>query len=283
MNELRVKNWDEFQHYKKRNPPWIKLHRELLNDYAFSQLPDAARGHLVGIWILAAGRDGSIPDDAEWIARKLLASDPVDLELLVHHGFLYRDASDVLASCKQDASKMLAGSTGFDANTVSDDIPTMGQSASKVLATDASNLLATCISQTETETETETEFGSKLPGNPVVENSKNGTAQDGETWNERLAPLARRAGGEKHIARWLAWCKNSLLTGVSVEQLEARIGGLCELRDKGVFGEWIEKGVPMTPAIFERTPQLRQECDSAWIKYGPNRSGDIVKRLGVTL
>ena len=126
-------------------------------------------------------------------------------------------------------------------------------------------------------------FGSKLPGNPVVENSKNGTAQDGETWNERLAPLARRAGGEKHIARWLAWCKNSLLTGVSVEQLEARIGGLCELRDKGVFGEWIEKGVPMTPAIFERTPQLRQECDSAWIKYGPNRSGDIVKRLGVTL
>jgi hypothetical protein len=31
---LRVKNWSEFQHYKDRNPPWIKLHRTLLDhDY----------------------------------------------------------------------------------------------------------------------------------------------------------------------------------------------------------------------------------------------------------
>ena len=33
-----VKNWDEFQHYKDRNPPWIKLHNHLLDDYEFEML-----------------------------------------------------------------------------------------------------------------------------------------------------------------------------------------------------------------------------------------------------
>jgi hypothetical protein len=37
---LTIKNWSEFQHYKDRNPPWIKLHRALLDDYAFAALPD---------------------------------------------------------------------------------------------------------------------------------------------------------------------------------------------------------------------------------------------------
>ena len=30
---LHIKNWGEFQHYKKRNPPWIKLHKKLLDDF----------------------------------------------------------------------------------------------------------------------------------------------------------------------------------------------------------------------------------------------------------
>ena len=118
----------------------------------------------------------------------------------------------------------------------------------------------------------------------VVDNSRNGTtatAQIEETWNAKLAPHCRRAGGEKHTGNWLSWCKRRMDEGVSVDALEARVGGLCELRDKGVFGEWIEKGVPMTPAIFERTPQLRQECDSAWIKYGPQdrATQDIVRGM----
>jgi len=30
MLTLKVKNWEKYQHYKDRNPPWIKLHFELL-------------------------------------------------------------------------------------------------------------------------------------------------------------------------------------------------------------------------------------------------------------
>ena len=30
MKNLTIKNWHKFQHYKDRNPPWIKLHYEIL-------------------------------------------------------------------------------------------------------------------------------------------------------------------------------------------------------------------------------------------------------------
>ena len=42
MTRLRVKNWAEFQHYRSRRPPWIKLHRGLLDDYAWHRLPEAS-------------------------------------------------------------------------------------------------------------------------------------------------------------------------------------------------------------------------------------------------
>jgi hypothetical protein len=58
MNYLRVKNWTEFQHYKDRNPPWIKLHRTLLDDYEFSRLQDASKAHLMLIWLFASQKDG---------------------------------------------------------------------------------------------------------------------------------------------------------------------------------------------------------------------------------
>jgi len=109
------------------------------------------------------------------------------------------------------------------------------------------------------------------------------TAQIEETWNAILAPLARRAGGERHTGNWLNWCKRQMGHGVSVERLEARLGGLCELRDRGVFDEWIPRGAPCTPAVFERVPQLREQCDAAWSTYGPSKAGSIISGLGVTL
>ena len=58
MNYLRVNNWKKFQHYKDRNPPWIKLHRDLLRDYDFICLQDASKMQLILIWLLASQMDG---------------------------------------------------------------------------------------------------------------------------------------------------------------------------------------------------------------------------------
>lgn len=102
---LRVKNFDRFQHYKDRSPPWIKLYNSLLDDYAFTKLPDASRSHLLAIWLLASRTENRIPCDAEWIRGAIKASGPVDLEILVNAGFLVmdQDCSILLADRKQDA------------------------------------------------------------------------------------------------------------------------------------------------------------------------------------
>lgn len=84
---MRVKNWQQFQHYKDRNPPWIKLHRSVLNDRAFMSLSMAERGTLMMLWLLAAENDGVVPDDAEECAWRLRVSE-VDLAALTEKGFL---------------------------------------------------------------------------------------------------------------------------------------------------------------------------------------------------
>ncbi len=66
MPTFSVKNFERFQHYKDRSPPWIKLYNELLDDYGFGRLPDASKMHLVAIWLLASRNDNKIPHDAEW-------------------------------------------------------------------------------------------------------------------------------------------------------------------------------------------------------------------------
>jgi len=56
---LKPKNWAVFQHYKDRCPPWIKLHRDLLNDRAFMRLPIASKAIAPMLWLLASeSKDG---------------------------------------------------------------------------------------------------------------------------------------------------------------------------------------------------------------------------------
>ena len=57
---LTFKNYKKYQHYKNRNPPWIKLHRKLLGDMEFMSLSYASRGLLMLLWALAAEFDGQI-------------------------------------------------------------------------------------------------------------------------------------------------------------------------------------------------------------------------------
>jgi len=84
---LAIKNWSTFQHYGKRNPPWIKLHRAIMDDYAFCSLPDVAKGHLILLWLYASQNNGSVPHDVPFLERKLSISN-LDIEVLIAAGFL---------------------------------------------------------------------------------------------------------------------------------------------------------------------------------------------------
>jgi len=40
---LKIRNWEKYQHYKNRNPPWIKLHFEMLSSKDWVLVDDASR------------------------------------------------------------------------------------------------------------------------------------------------------------------------------------------------------------------------------------------------
>ncbi len=114
MKYLRIKNWEAFQHYKDRNPPWIKLHRALLDDYEFAALEDAVKGQLMLMWLFASQNEGKIPHDAKFLERKLGLTEKCRLDELVRNGFLIPEqpdsasASNAIADCKRDDSDTLA-------------------------------------------------------------------------------------------------------------------------------------------------------------------------------
>jgi len=105
MQYLTIKNWKNHQHYKDRDPPWIKLHRSLLNDYTFLRLQDASKLHLILIWLFASQSGGRIPNDTKFIQQRIGCSSPPNLKVLIESGFLIveQDASKTLADCKQSA------------------------------------------------------------------------------------------------------------------------------------------------------------------------------------
>lgn len=106
MRYLSIRNLRKHQHYGKRRPPWIKLHAEVFDDYAFVCLHDASKAHLMLLWLLASQMDNRIPYDLGFISRKIGATTPIDVEELVLQGFIEvsQDDSAALASRKQSAT-----------------------------------------------------------------------------------------------------------------------------------------------------------------------------------
>lgn len=107
MDYFSVKNFEQFQHYKDRAPPWIKFYNSVLDDYEFTRLPDASRFHLTAIWLLASRLDNRIPNDPEWVQKSIKANTAVDLNALFDAGFLIEYKRK---GCKRRASKTLVQS-----------------------------------------------------------------------------------------------------------------------------------------------------------------------------
>lgn len=80
--------WRQYQHYGRRNPPWIKLHRDLVDDDDFCELPDHLKMQLMGIWLLASKLDNQIPDRGKLLNHYNLSKKPWDFTSLVQGGFV---------------------------------------------------------------------------------------------------------------------------------------------------------------------------------------------------
>jgi len=103
MEFFKVTNWDQYQHYKDRDPAWIKLYARLLDSYAFAALADNSKWHLIGIFLLASKQGNRIPGDPRWVRKKIAARTRVDLDALRCAGFIEEDASTPLPQSGQGA------------------------------------------------------------------------------------------------------------------------------------------------------------------------------------
>jgi hypothetical protein len=81
---VKVKDWQKFQHFKDRRPPWIKLYRNLLDDVEYHNLSPIAAKYLPLIWLLASEdetKEGLLPS-ASRIAFRLRISEKALLSIV---------------------------------------------------------------------------------------------------------------------------------------------------------------------------------------------------------
>jgi hypothetical protein len=104
-----VVNWWKFQHYKDRNPPWIKCYTELLSNEAYTNLSGHLRGCLHGIWMEYSMSAQQLPVATRTLTRRLsLRVTTADLTSLVQAGFIRILDSKALAKRLQADSKALS-------------------------------------------------------------------------------------------------------------------------------------------------------------------------------
>jgi len=96
---LKVKNHDKYQHYKKRNPPWIKLYRSTLGDYGLRQVSVPARLVFFYMTTLASETDNRVPNDTLFLSERFgFKVTKEHISELIREGFvLASGASNLLA------------------------------------------------------------------------------------------------------------------------------------------------------------------------------------------
>ena len=106
MVRITPKNWKAFQHYGNRKPPWIKLHRSLLDNFDFACLPLASKALAPCLWLLASEREDTVIeatiDEIAFRVRMTPAEVKSGIKGLIDKGF-FIDASNMLAGREQSA------------------------------------------------------------------------------------------------------------------------------------------------------------------------------------
>jgi len=100
----RVKDWKQHQHYTNRRPPWVKLHRSLLDDPDYHSLPAESAKILPLLWLIAAedpDLNGGLPPVRVMAFRLHLSEQAITKHLSMLCHFVEHDASMTLADCTE--------------------------------------------------------------------------------------------------------------------------------------------------------------------------------------
>lgn len=104
---MKVKNWKAHQHYKRINPPWIKVHRALLDDFDWHLLPGDSAKVLIMLWLVAAEDkklEGNLPNFDTLCFRFRMNAKELNKHLAILSEWIEMDDSELLAICKQNST-----------------------------------------------------------------------------------------------------------------------------------------------------------------------------------
>lgn len=103
---MRIKNWSNYQHYSNRNPPWIRLHKSIIDDPDWHELDGQTAKVLVMLWLLAsedAEMMGALPCVRKICFRLRMTENQINQAISKLSHWLEHDASTALADCLHDA------------------------------------------------------------------------------------------------------------------------------------------------------------------------------------
>jgi hypothetical protein len=94
MEFYRIRNWKKYQHYSKRNPPWIKLHLKILSSPDWVLASDSTKLSMVCCLLAASMHEGCVPNDSRWLRDACHIHWRVDFKPLLESGFLENMLAD---------------------------------------------------------------------------------------------------------------------------------------------------------------------------------------------
>jgi hypothetical protein len=92
---LSVKNLDKYQHYKNRDPKWIKLYYSLLDDEHFLMLSEVLRARYMTLLIIASRTGNKISADPGYLRKVMRLDHKPDIQPLIDIGFLVPHPSSI--------------------------------------------------------------------------------------------------------------------------------------------------------------------------------------------
>ena len=102
--KFSIPNWDVYQHYKRRNPPWIKLYNSLLDNQNFYFLKPESKLLYILLLLFASKSENSLTLNYHFLSSKTGLQVTEDIiRPLFETGFL-------LAKRKHEASLKIANS-----------------------------------------------------------------------------------------------------------------------------------------------------------------------------
>ena len=101
---MRVRNWDKFQPtMKDRNVIWIKIYRQILEDYEWHNLSSDSKATLLELLLLASENNGQLPEVHKIAFRLRKTEDFINEQIGLLSHWLQLD-NNLITTCEQDVA-----------------------------------------------------------------------------------------------------------------------------------------------------------------------------------